>query len=129
MFKTIIIRFRNARRRSWSTCHGPFSSIQGHDPKAHFSLSPVKPALDQMQKKYRLGIVSNAQEAFTMPELALYELGPYFETIVLSSQAGVKKPNSRIFTRALSDLNVKPKKRYSWETTCTRTRWAPPGWA
>jgi putative hydrolase of the HAD superfamily len=29
---------------------------------------------------------------------------------VLSSQVGVKKPNSRIFARALSDLNVKPEK-------------------
>ena len=45
-----------------------------------------------------------------MPELGLYQLGPYFETIVLSSQVGVKKPNSRIFARALSDLNVKPEK-------------------
>ena len=78
--------------------------------KRIFLYPTVKPALDQMQKKYRLGIVSNAQEAFTMPELGLYKLGPYFETIVLSSQVGVKKPNSRIFARALADLNVKPEK-------------------
>jgi len=43
-----------------------------------------------------------------MPELALYDLARYFETIVLSSQVGVKKPNSLIFARGLSNLKVKP---------------------
>jgi putative hydrolase of the HAD superfamily len=76
--------------------------------KRIFMYPTVKPALDGLEKKYRLGIVSNAQEAFTVPELALYGLARYFETIVLSSQVGVKKPNSLIFARALSNLNVKP---------------------
>lgn len=76
--------------------------------KRIFLYPTVKPALDEMQKRYRLGIVSNAQEAFTIPELSLFGLNGYFESIVLSSMVGVKKPNSRIFERVLQELNVQP---------------------
>jgi haloacid dehalogenase superfamily, subfamily IA, variant 3 with third motif having DD or ED/haloacid dehalogenase superfamily, subfamily IA, variant 1 with third motif having Dx(3-4)D or Dx(3-4)E len=76
--------------------------------KRMFIYPTVKPGLDQIKKGYRLGIVSNAQEAFTLPELDLYGLQSYFETIVLSSQAGVKKPNSKIFEQALDNLNIEP---------------------
>ncbi|MGA9141276.1 MAG: HAD family hydrolase [Methanocella sp.] len=76
--------------------------------KRMFIYPTVRPALDQIRKGYRLGIVSNAQEAFTLPELDLYSLRPYFETIVLSSQVGVKKPNSKIFQTALDNLKLEP---------------------
>ncbi|RPJ35330.1 MAG: HAD family hydrolase [Planctomycetaceae bacterium] len=73
-----------------------------------FLYPTVKPALALIKKGYKLGIVSNAQEAFTMPELDLYHLRPYFEEIVLSSQAGVRKPNPMIFQRALDNLGAGP---------------------
>jgi putative hydrolase of the HAD superfamily len=76
--------------------------------KRMFIYPTVKPGLDEIVKSYRLGIVSNAQEAFTLPELDLYGLRAYFETIVLSSEVGVKKPNSRIFQKALDNLKIEP---------------------
>ncbi|OPY28910.1 MAG: putative HAD-hydrolase [Methanocella sp. PtaU1.Bin125] len=76
--------------------------------KRMFIYPTVRPALDQIRKGYRLGIVSNAQEAFTLPELDIYGLRPYFETIILSSRAGVKKPNAKIFQAALDDLKIEP---------------------
>lgn len=74
--------------------------------KAMFVYPTVKTGLDRLKQKYRLGIVSNAQEAFTFPELDLYGLRSYFDVIVLSSEAGIKKPDSRIFRKALDALNV-----------------------
>jgi putative hydrolase of the HAD superfamily len=76
--------------------------------KRMFLYPTVKPGLDELRKSYRLGIVSNAQEAFTLPELDLYGLRAYFETIALSSQVGVKKPNSKIFQSALDRLKIEP---------------------
>lgn len=73
-----------------------------------FLYPTVKQGLDEIKKSYRTGIVSNAQEAFTFPELDLYKLRPYFETIVLSSQIGVKKPNAKIFQAALERLGISP---------------------
>ena len=111
VFKSIIMRFAQRTPEEMEHMATDLSHLfRAMTRKRIFLYPTVKPALDQMQKKYRLGIVSNAQEAFTMPELALYKLEPYFETIVLSSQVGVKKPNSRIFARALTNLSVKPEK-------------------
>lgn len=109
VFRTIVTKFASRTPEELDHLSTDLSHLfRSATRKRMFIYPAVKPALDQMQKKYRLGIVSNAQEAFTMPELGLYELARYFETIVLSSQVGVKKPNSRIFTRALGNLNVKP---------------------
>jgi putative hydrolase of the HAD superfamily len=74
-----------------------------------FIFPTVKQGLEEIGKSYRLGIVSNAQEAFTLPELDMYELRPYFETIVLSSQARVKKPNAGIFKAALDRMGLTPR--------------------
>ena len=76
--------------------------------KRMFLYPTIKPGLDELRKGYRLGIVSNAQETFTLPELDIYGLRPYFETIVLSSSVGVKKPNARIFQVALDNLKIEP---------------------
>jgi putative hydrolase of the HAD superfamily len=109
VFKSIILKFTARTPEELDHLSTDLSQLfRATTRKRIFIYPTVKPALDQLQKKYRLGIVSNAQEAFTLPELGLYDLARFFETIVLSSEVGVKKPNSRIFTRALSDLNVKP---------------------
>lgn len=109
VFKNIIARFAHISLEELDHMAADLSHLfRAMTRKRIFLYPTVKPALDQMQKKYRLGIVSNAQEAFTMPELGLYGLAPYFETIVLSSQVGVKKPNSMIFVRALANLHEKP---------------------
>lgn len=109
VFKTIIRKFASRTPEELAHLSADLSQLFRATTRKRIFLYPtVKPALEQMQKKYRLGIVSNAQEVFTMPELGLYGLDRYFEAIVLSAQMGMKKPNSRIFARALSDLNVKP---------------------
>ncbi|WP_174591826.1 HAD family hydrolase [Methanocella conradii] len=109
VFKSIILRFASRTPEELDHLSTDLSHLFRSSTRKHIFLYPtVKPALEQMQKRYRLGIVSNAQEAFTLPELGLYDLTRYFETIVLSSEVGVKKPNSMIFARALSNLNVKP---------------------
>ena len=111
VFKSIIMRVAQRTPEELAHMATDLSHLfRAMTRKRIFLYPTVKPALEQMQKKYRLGIVSNAQEAFTMPELGLYRLEPFFESIVLSSQVGVKKPNSRIFARALSELGVKPEK-------------------
>ncbi len=109
VFKSIIMKYAPRTPEEMAHLSTDLSHLfRANTRKRIFIYPTVKPALEQMQKKYRLGIVSNAQEAFTMPELGMYGLDRYFEAIVLSSQVGVKKPNSRIFARALGSLNVKP---------------------
>lgn len=109
VFKSIILKYKQPPEEELARLATDLSHLfRAMTRKNIFVYPTVKPALDTMRKQYRLGIVSNAQEAFTMPELALYDLAPYFETIVLSSQVGVKKPGPRIFSQALKNMNVKP---------------------
>ena len=53
-------------------------------------------------------LLSNAQSAFTMPELGKLGLTPLFDGIVLSSDAGVKKPDRAIFEHILSKYGLRP---------------------
>ena len=53
-------------------------------------------------------LLSNAQSVFTMPELRKLGLLPLFDGIVLSSDAGVKKPDKAIFEHILSKYDLRP---------------------
>lgn len=77
--------------------------------KRLFVYPTIRSGLKVLREKYRLGIVSNAQEAFTPEELDIYGLREHFDIIVLSSQAKLKKPNPAIFQAALEKIGIDPK--------------------
>jgi putative hydrolase of the HAD superfamily len=68
----------------------------------------VHAVLERLRTRYRLGLVSDAQWVFTEPELAMADLDRFFPVRILSSRMGVKKPDPRPFTRAMSALGVAP---------------------
>jgi len=53
-----------------------------------------------------LGIISNGKEDFQMNNIMALNIKDYFETILISEKVGIKKPNPRIFKKALEQLNV-----------------------
>jgi putative hydrolase of the HAD superfamily len=56
----------------------------------------------------RQGIVSNVTSAaFTRRRLKRYKIAPFMETVVLSSLAGIRKPDPAIFEIALGALGLK----------------------
>jgi putative hydrolase of the HAD superfamily len=62
--------------------------------------------LNKFRKRYRLGIVSDAQRIFCKPELRTLRLENFFDAIVISSDYGFRKPDPRIFHMALAILDV-----------------------
>ena len=76
--------------------------------------------LNKFRKKYRLGIVSDAQRLFCKPELRAMRLERFFDAIVISSDYKFRKPDPRLFHIALSMLNVPASEAAyvgnSWET-------------
>lgn len=60
------------------------------------------------QRGQGIYLLSNAQAAFTMPELRMLGLLPLFDGIVLSSDVGVKKPDEAIFEYLLSKYGLRP---------------------
>ncbi|WP_223852129.1 HAD family hydrolase [Bifidobacterium myosotis] len=56
----------------------------------------------------RIVLVSNAQSCYTRPELDLLGLTATFDLIVISSEAGVRKPSPELFRRALEAEQLAP---------------------
>lgn len=67
----------------------------------------VRETLDQVREKYRLGIVSDGQTAYAVPELSIVGLAEYFNPIIVSGDFGYRKPDSRLFETALKKMKLK----------------------
>lgn len=57
--------------------------------------------LQALQVRYKLGVIAN-QSAGTEERLAQFGIRDYFDVVVASAEAGVAKPDKRIFELALS---------------------------
>lgn len=53
-------------------------------------------------------LLSNAQSLFTRPELDMLGLTPYFDGSILSSEAGIKKPDPEFFRTILRRYDLNP---------------------
>jgi len=68
-----------------------------------------RPVLEELKPHYRLGIVSNFDHPPTVYRLLrYYDLIQYFDTVVISGEAGWRKPRKEIFWRALMTLGIPP---------------------
>lgn len=63
--------------------------------------------LTEFRKRYRLGIVTDAQRVFCKPELRALRIEEFFDTIVISSDYGFRKPDPRLFHIALAAMNAR----------------------
>ena len=62
------------------------------------------PMLENLKKEgKKVVLLSNAQRAFTAPELQELDIEKYFDHIFISSDQGVKKPNSAFFNIMLTE--------------------------
>ena len=68
----------------------------------------VTDVLAELQSKYRLGIVSDAQWAYARHELEESGLAGFFEIVVVSGDHGFRKPDPRLYQIALDALKSTP---------------------
>jgi putative hydrolase of the HAD superfamily len=69
----------------------------------------VPSVLQELQRKYKLGLVSNFPHPPTIIQLLKrFTLSKFFDAIVVSGDAGWRKPSPKIFVRALDALRVAP---------------------
>ncbi|HEY4623470.1 MAG TPA: HAD family hydrolase [Solibacillus sp.] len=57
---------------------------------------------------YRLGIITNGYGQFQMDNIKALQIEHYFDIILVSEWEGMKKPDERIFLKALNQLQVAP---------------------
>jgi putative hydrolase of the HAD superfamily len=68
----------------------------------------ARPLLDALSGRFRLGIVTDGQPDYVLPELDITGLAPYFPVVVISGAAGYRKPDARLFREAARRLDVAP---------------------
>jgi len=77
--------------------------------RRRFGLFPdTLPALKELEGRFRLGLVTDAQWVFSEPEIRALGLDRFFETMVLSSRYFVRKPAPEIYAHALRAMWLPP---------------------
>lgn len=72
----------------------------------HVVYGDVRPALDELAGEFRLALVTNGAPDLQRLKLEAAGLEPYFQTVVVSGEVGVGKPDPRVFALALARLGV-----------------------
>lgn len=67
----------------------------------------VREALNELCRTYHIGIVSYAQSCYILPELKATGLDDYhFDPIIISAHYGFRKPDKRLFNKALERMKL-----------------------
>jgi putative hydrolase of the HAD superfamily len=68
----------------------------------------VKRVLDELRPIYRMGLVSDAQPCYALPEMKAVGLEGYFDPIIISAHYGFRKPDTRLMGKALDAMKLGP---------------------
>ncbi|QGH35209.1 HAD-IA family hydrolase [Gracilibacillus salitolerans] len=61
---------------------------------------------------FKLGMITNGKEPFQSYNISALELEDYFDIVLISEKEGIKKPNPKIFEKALKHLHVQPNESF-----------------
>jgi putative hydrolase of the HAD superfamily len=68
----------------------------------------VKKALNKLRPTYLMAIVSDAQPCYALPEMKAVGLNGYFDPIIISANYEFRKPDTRLFAKALDTMKLVP---------------------
>ncbi|MEM9928229.1 MAG: YjjG family noncanonical pyrimidine nucleotidase [Bacteroidota bacterium] len=74
-------------------------------------LPGARELLEQLQGKYRMGLVTNGLKEVQRPRLANTGLGEYFEFVVISDEIGVAKPHAGFWDVAYEQMEAVAKEQ------------------
>jgi putative hydrolase of the HAD superfamily len=76
--------------------------------------------LNRLRGRYILGVVTDAQSIYAFPELRAVGLDGYFDPVIISGDFGYRKPDARLFQKALDRLQVSPNQAVYVGNDCYR---------
>ncbi len=68
----------------------------------------VRHVLDELKQTYRIAAVSDGQQLWAEPELRRAGLGDDFEFVIVSGKYGYRKPDIRMYQKALKKMRLNP---------------------
>jgi putative hydrolase of the HAD superfamily len=95
-------------KNSWETL---FADFYEHFPDTCVPFPRMHQTLTSLAEKgYKLGLITNGSVASQAPKIDGLGIRRYFGSILISEAEGIRKPEPKIFARALSKLEVCPEK-------------------
>lgn len=70
----------------------------------------VHDLLSELQGKYKISVVTNGLKEVQRPRLARLKMDHYFDSIIVSDEIGVAKPNEAFFKYAMNTIEKPPSK-------------------
>ncbi len=64
------------------------------------------------KQDYKLGLITNGVGDFQWQNIKHLQLDPFFDTVHISEKEGMKKPDPRLFQKALKNLGVTPQESF-----------------
>jgi putative hydrolase of the HAD superfamily len=64
--------------------------------------------LQHIRKKYKTGLITNGNTSIQYGKIDILEIRSDFDLIIVSEEAGIKKPDPKIFELALTKLELSP---------------------
>ena len=102
---TAFTRALPAEKREWLPLH--LAETQRAVSRRRLRLYPhVRRVLGGLAARFPLAVVTDGQSAWARAELHRVGLDGYFDPVVVSGDHGYRKPDRRLFERALSGLGV-----------------------
>jgi len=74
----------------------------------HIVYDDVRPALERLQRSYRLALLTNGASDLQREKIAGAGIGSYFEAILVAGDIGIAKPHPCLFETMLDRLNATP---------------------
>ena len=74
----------------------------------HVVFDDARPLLNQLQGRFKLGLMTNGLSCLQREKITGSGLAPYFDAMVIAGDVGVSKPDARIFHALLRQLQVTP---------------------
>jgi len=71
-------------------------------------MEQAREVVEELRKKYRLGLITNGKTAIQHGKIDRLGIREIFDVILVSEEAGVKKPNRAIFEMATAKLRLNP---------------------
>lgn len=68
----------------------------------------VEDTIKHLLPNYHLAIITDGQTAYAIPELNAVGLFGYFDPVIVSGDFGYRKPDKRLFERALTAMKMEP---------------------
>ena len=79
--------------------------------QASFVFPEAEDIIKFLSEKYKLVIITNGIPSVQRTRINKSNLGKYFESIIISGEVGVSKPNIKIFNAALNSINFEDKSK------------------